>query len=321
MEMEGKMGFEEMSTLFSIVIPMYNVQEYIVECLDSIVAQDSSDVEIICVDDGSTDDTLAITQKWKEEHPAVRMIVLQQTNQRQAAARNYAFKYASGEYIIMLDSDDVLFPDYLSIVRQDVNKYHSDIVACSVVNWYPNSDVPFVENAAYSHPEFCMFDSGKAFLDYFVKLKHWGPTGMFYIFKRSMLERYGLKFTEGIYHEDDIFIAQLCYFAQSVVVDPELKYCYRMRSESTMHRQNINNTLDKFTAAYTLEQFFQQQKYINPISRSIVYNVAANGLFGMKYLNRRDLITKDRWSLVWRNASWKRKIKLIWRMGTILLKR
>ena len=309
-----------MSTLFSIVIPMYNVQEYIVECLDSIVAQDSSDVEIICVDDGSTDDTLAITQKWKEEHPAVRMIVLQQTNQRQAAARNYAFKHASGEYIIMLDSDDVLFADFLPILREQINRSHSDIYACSVVNWYPNSDIPFVKNATYSHPEFRTFDSGKAFLDYFVKLKHWGPTGMFYIFKRSMLEKYSLKFTEGIYHEDDIFIAQLCYFAQSVVVVPELKYCYRMRSESTMHTQTINNALDKFTAAYTLEDFFKQQNYINSITRSIVYNVAANGLFGMKYLKRRDMITKEIWSLVWRNASWKRKIKLIWRLFPFLIK-
>lgn len=305
----------------SIVIPMYNVQKYIVECLDSIVAQDYSDVEIICVDDGSTDDTLAITQKWKEEHPAVRMIILQQTNQRQAAARNYAFKHASGEYIIMLDSDDVLFDGFLITLDKYISTSEPDIVSYNVVNWYPNNKQQFDKNTTYSHPAYRSFESGKAFLDYFVKLKHLGPTGMFYIFKRTMLNEHGLRFMEGVYHEDDLFIAQLCYCAKAVVVVPELEYCYRMREGSTMHNQTIGNVMDKFTVAFALERFFQEKQDINPITKSIIFNVAANGVYSSKALRRRDLLTHERWSLAWRNASFKRRVKLLWRMWPILLKR
>ena len=305
----------------SIVIPMYNVEKYIGECLDSIARQGYESLEVICVDDGSTDGSLAVAEEWHKQHPTLDLKILQQSNKRQAAARNAAFDVARGEYIIMLDSDDVLFDGFLITLDKYIYTSEPDIVAYNVVNWYPNNKQQFDKNTTYSHPAYRSFESGKAFLDYFVKLKHWGPTGMFYIFKRTMLAEYKLRFMEGVYHEDDLFIVQLCYSAQMIVVAPELEYCYRMREGSTMHSQNIGNVMDKFTVAFALEKFFLEKNDINPITKSIIFNVAANGIYSLKALGRKDLITSERWRLVWRNAAFKRRVKLLWRMLPILLKK
>lgn len=298
----------------SIVIPMYNVEKYIGDCLESIARQEYESLEVICVDDGSTDESLAVAEEWQREHPALDLKILHQTNKRQAAARNAAFDVARGEYIIMLDSDDVLFDGFLITLDKYISTSAPDIVAYNVVNWYPNCKQQYEKNITYSHPVYRSFESGKAFLDYFVNLKHWGPTGMFYIFKRTMLNEYGLRFMEGVYHEDDLFIAQLCYCAKAVVVVPELEYCYRMREGSTMHNQTIGNVMDKFTVAFALEKFFQDKHDINLVTKSVVFNVAANGVYSLKALERRDLLTRERWSLAWRNASFKRRVKLLWRI-------
>ena len=97
----------------SIVIPMYNVEKYIGDCLESIARQGYESLEVICVDDGSKDGSLAVAEKWHKQHPTLDLKILQQSNKRQAAARNTAFDVARGEYIIMLDSDDVLFDGFL----------------------------------------------------------------------------------------------------------------------------------------------------------------------------------------------------------------
>ena len=268
MEMAHKMVAKKMNACpkISIVIPMYNVEKYIGDCLESIARQGYESLEVICVDDGSTDGSLAVAEEWHKQHPRLDLKILQQSNKRQAAARNTAFDIAKGEYIIMLDSDDVLFDGFLITLDKYIYTSAPDIVAYNVVNWYPNNKQQFDKNTTYSHPSYRSFESGKAFLDYFVKLKHWGPTGMFYIFKRTMLNEYGLRFMEGVYHEDDLFIAQLCYCAKAVVVVPELEYCYRMREGSTMHNQTIGNVMDKFTVAFALERFFQEKQDINPIT-------------------------------------------------------
>ena len=322
MEMAHKVVAKKMSLCpkISIVIPMYNVEKYIGDCMESIARQGYESLEVICVDDGSTDGSLAVAEEWHKQHPTLDLKILQQSNKRQAAARNTAFDIAKGEYVIMLDSDDVLFDGFLITLDKYISTSEPDIVAYNVVNWYPNSKQQFDKNTTYSHPAYRSFESGKAFLDYFVKLKHWGPTGMFYIFKRTMLNEYGLRFMEGVYHEDDLFIAQLCYCAKAVVVVPELAYCYRMREGSTMHNQTIGNVMDKFTVAFALERFFQEKQDINPITKSIIFNVAANGVYSLKALRRRDLLTHEKWSLAWRNASFKRRVKLLWRMWPILLK-
>ena len=91
----------------SVIIPIYNTAQYLRQCLDSVIHQSLKDIEIICVDDGSTDNSLQILQEYAKKDK--RIIILQQENQGAGVARNYGMKVATAEYLSFLDSDDFLF--------------------------------------------------------------------------------------------------------------------------------------------------------------------------------------------------------------------
>lgn len=100
-----------MEVKISVIIPVYNVEKYLRECLDSVVNQTFKDIEIICVDDGSTDKSLEILQEYKRKDD--RFVILQQRHSGAGAARNYGLKLAEGKYIQFLDSDDYFEPTLL----------------------------------------------------------------------------------------------------------------------------------------------------------------------------------------------------------------
>ena len=100
-----------MGTKVSVILPVYNVSDYLRQCMDSIVGQTLKDIEIICVDDGSTDDSLAILKEYEAKDQRVK--VIQQANAGAGAARNKGLEIATGEYLSFLDSDDFFEPDML----------------------------------------------------------------------------------------------------------------------------------------------------------------------------------------------------------------
>lgn len=110
----------------SVIIPVYNAELHIRECLDSILTQNNQRIEVICVDDGSTDNSLAILREYEENHP--EMIVLTQENAGAGAARNAGLKIARGEYLSFLDADDYFEPDMLYRAYQKATVDESDIV-------------------------------------------------------------------------------------------------------------------------------------------------------------------------------------------------
>ena len=95
-----------MSVKVSVILPVYNVSEYLRQCMDSIVGQTLKDIEIICVDDGSTDDSLEILKEYEAKDKRVK--VIEQKNAGAGAARNNGLAIATGEYLSFLDSDDIL---------------------------------------------------------------------------------------------------------------------------------------------------------------------------------------------------------------------
>lgn len=295
--------------LFSIIIPCYNVEAFLAECLDSVLSQSCTDWEAICVDDGSTDGTSAILADYAARDS--RIHVLSQPNKRQAAARNFAMKYAHGDYVVMLDSDDVLFPGFLQQLHDDVEREQPDLIAINVEHWFPENDNLHVIDQQYSHPSSRQFASGRAYLEYFVGLKHWGPSGMFYVFRRSLQQQKGLWFCEGIYHEDDLFTPMLCFFAGKVMIDVELNYCYRMREGSTMHTRSLKNASDLQIVAEALSQFWKEQHWENAVSRSITFNEATLSLQSFRHLGLSVSLFSPLYHLAWRNATWKRKVRLI----------
>lgn len=115
-----------MNPLVSIVMPVYNVDKYLVQALDSLKNQTYKNFEVICVDDGSTDNSVSILKAYSNSDN--RFSFVQQTNQYAGVARNNGMKYASGKYIMFLDSDDIFEKNMLSVLVKNAEKNNTDII-------------------------------------------------------------------------------------------------------------------------------------------------------------------------------------------------
>ena len=121
----------------SIIIPVFNAEKYLEKCLDSLVNQTLEDIEIICIDDGSTDNSLEILKTYEQKDKRIK--VLQQTNKKQGAARNYGIREAIGEYIGFVDSDDWAELDMFEKLYNKAISTDSDITMCKVIDYNENT--------------------------------------------------------------------------------------------------------------------------------------------------------------------------------------
>ena len=116
----------------SIIVPVYNVKEYLRECLESLVNQSFENYEIIIINDGSTDGSDLICQKYKERYENIRYY--SQSNKGQSAARNLGVRKSKGEYILFVDSDDYIVKDACRVLYKSAIKYDVDIVIGDILN-------------------------------------------------------------------------------------------------------------------------------------------------------------------------------------------
>lgn len=111
--------------LISIIVPVYNTGEYLSRCLDSILNQTYKNIEVIIIDDGSTDDSLKIIREYAKRNSAIKYFT--QNNSGQATARNKGIKYADGEYIMFVDSDDYVSNDFCEVAYNSIHNNYSEI--------------------------------------------------------------------------------------------------------------------------------------------------------------------------------------------------
>ena len=132
----------------SIIIPVYNTEEYIRECLDSVTNQTFKNFECICINDGSADNSLKILEEYAKSDSRFTVINLPE-NKGQGCARNEGLKVAKGEYITFIDSDDWVTNDYLEILYKTIEKYNTDFVAA---NFYIFNNVTRENSKLYIIP-------------------------------------------------------------------------------------------------------------------------------------------------------------------------
>lgn len=243
--------------LFSIIIPVYNVERYLRECLDSVLAQSYEDWEAVCVDDGSTDRSPEILAEYAEKDP--RVIVLRQENGGLSAARNKGLDLARGEYILFLDSDDYLERQALQTLSDHL---HGEDLLCFSGRRFHDDTGLFNEPdilADRTYPDGCQYYCENAltvrdFAFVCVVLR---------LYKKSYLEKAGLRFMEAISHEDNLFTPFACYHAGLVRVIPDCLYNYRVRSGSIMTSKKDNLSRDLMMIANTLAAFFSDRQDID----------------------------------------------------------
>lgn len=253
----------------SVIMPVYNTEQYVEEAIRSIMQQTLSEIEIIIVDDGSTDNSLEVINKLKNIDN--RINIYSQENKGQAEARNNGLSYAKGTYIYFMDSDDVLHTDaletcYNKCLTEDLDFTFFDAEIFSDNNL--SLPISYIRKGIID----TAIESGIQSLNYQIDKRVYRVPVWLYFIKKEYLKQSDLNFRAGLKHEDQIFTAKLFVSAKRVAYIPEVFFFRRLRPESIMTgRYTISNVKDYFTVADDLQSFaYDQSKLVNnTVSRTI----------------------------------------------------
>ncbi len=204
----------------SIIVPVYNVEKYLCRCVDSILTQELKPIQIILVDDGSTDSSGEICDTYAKAHSNIK--VIHQKNSGLSAARNTGLLNSNGEYILFVDSDDYISADACTSLYECALKYKCDIVAADVIGV---TNTESSTELCRKLPANTVF-TGKEFLYISLKAGTCVFPAPFAMYKRELLFDNNLMFKVGIYHEDELWTPQAFINASSVVYLPKSFYLY-----------------------------------------------------------------------------------------------
>ena len=241
--------------ILSIIIPVYNVEKYIDECLDSITRQTFNDMEIICINDGSTDSSAEILSKWQKKDS--RIIVSQQINKGPSAARNNGIDIASGKYITFVDSDDILSLEMYSIMMEQAIKDNLDIIGCSFTT-FPNGEI---RNFALTTNKVTncktLISSSKELHSTNDLCYTWR-----YIIKKTILDNNNIVFNEKIkYGEDMIFMIDTIFNCNKILLIDNPLYFYRVNNKDSIMHKKYKADLDTALQLLVKEKKKLVEKY------------------------------------------------------------
>lgn len=227
----------------SVIVPVYNTKDYINKCLDSILNQTIDEMEILVVDDGSTDGTTDIIRDYAEKYPT-KIKAFYKPNGGQAQARNLALCHACGEYLGFVDSDDWIDPEMYFEMYNKAKEEDADIVICDTTDHYP-------DRAVYHH--------ASQFEDKFSVT----PSACNKIFRRGFVG--DTRFPEGLWYEDFEFTTKNLMRTEKISVIHKSFYHCHCREVSTMTNNNSEKNLDMITVLDNLTKFVDenslQEKY------------------------------------------------------------
>lgn len=226
----------------SIVIPVYNVRDFVAETLDSVLAQQYPNLEVVCVNDGSTDDSLSVVERYIGKFSGVRKLLIHsQENGGLSAARNSGMDLATGKYIYFLDSDDKIIPSAISelVTLAEANELDQIIFSSDV--FVDGDDPALVKQAEnfkkyYSLPQdLCnMTLSGGEMLDELTARSKFHCSQPLRFYRRQPLEEGHCRFPVGLLHEDNFFAPLSMRFAKKVMILNRRLYMRRVRGNSIM---------------------------------------------------------------------------------------
>lgn len=238
----------------SVVVPFYNTEEYFEKCLNSLVGQTLEDIEIILVNDGSTDNSARIAREFQQKDSRIKII--EQENKKQGAARNVGMNAATGEYIGFVDSDDWVDIDYFEKLYNAAKKYDSDIALATNVR---------IGNGRTKKRLNIQEEIFKTSLEDKFKIcnhfKNECPTNK--IYRTEMLRENNVYWPENVYCEDKLFTAKSVFYANGIVSVPNVHYYYFRNPHSTVNVKDKNHIAlfnrDKNNAKKNVLEFFREQ--------------------------------------------------------------
>ena len=205
----------------SVIIPVYNVEKYLRECLDSVRAQTFMDWECICVDDGSTDSSPAILDEYAGKDS--RFTIIKREHSNAGACRNAGLDVAKGEYLSFLDSDDVFSPKMLEIMYDAAKRSNADIASCDFANWNEGECLPKLDRKCSIFQQH-IFDFPRKNVDVF---SLWGGMAWDKLFNKSFIDSLGIQFQEIQWTNDFRFVMLAVSFAKRIVKCQSRLLAYR----------------------------------------------------------------------------------------------
>lgn len=229
----------------SVIIPVYNTEDYLKECIESLVNQTLREIEILIVNDGSTDSSLEIMKEFKNKYPNI-IKIFDKVNGGQASARNYALPFAQGEYLGFVDSDDWVDSTMYEEMYEKAEKEDADIVICDMVDHFPDRTVCYPSSR---------FEN---------KFKV-TPSACNKLFKRSLVKED--VFPVGLWYEDFEFTTMQLMRTDCIsVIHKGLYHCH-CREVSTMYNNNSEKNQDILVVLEHLVEYVEKngwyEKYKN----------------------------------------------------------
>ena len=227
----------------SVILPIYNVAPYLAAAFDSILNQTLQEIEVIAVNDGSTDNSEEIIKRYQQKD--ARIIFFSQENKGQSAARNLALRHATGKYIYMMDSDDILSrPDALQMCYNYAEKHQADFIFFER-EWFSDKG-PIATTGVHStqYVEEGNRYEGESLLNHMLDTRSYNSVVWLLLINHEHLNRIGLTFREGIIHEDELFTTKLMLQSNSIYCLKHILVKHRLHSLSTMGKHISRRNMD-----------------------------------------------------------------------------
>ena len=303
-----KMTEWQETPLVSIIVPVYQVEAYISECVESLLAQTYKNLEILLVDDGSTDGSGEICDEYAVKDDRVR--VIHQRNQGPSVARNSGLDHMKGEYVAFVDSDDAVLPDFIESLYELLEKHHADIAACAYEECgadcfsYIKREASCIENGGSERriKEECavqnvqkeMHDNDKEIFmtseqmlqQWHGKYKKWETVVWNKLYRKSIFDKGGeavVRFPDGRKLEDVLISHLLVANAKQIVLTMHKLYLYHIRPNSRASQSRMTGLMrENLRAQRERMAFFKERRYWRADLNLLWGYVLHLGWFGWK---------------------------------------
>lgn len=260
--------------MISIIVPAYNAEKYIEDCLISLCNQTYTDFELLVVDDGSKDKTKDIIEKYVNLDKRIKPFYNE--NHGVSFSRNFALKKAKGDYITFVDSDDIVAPDFLEVLLSELLKYNADMSAIKVIKSNVFNDFLFDSGISYSFKGEEIFSQLFSSYEGFLCNK---------LFKKSVIEKNKIILDTTInICEDLLFTIQYLECCKLVIYNSGVKYFYRQTSTSAFN--NLNN-LKWFDCLKSYEEILNLLDAYPNVKIQVEYNyviLLCEALYRIRYI-------------------------------------
>lgn len=253
--------------MISVIIPAYNVENYIEECILSLINQSYRNIDIIIIDDGSTDNTREVIRKY--ERTCSNITCYEQRNQGVSVARNFGLQKANGEFVIFIDPDDYLEDNMLLKMYKKMTENSVDIVICGHNVFYEDFSGNYIKNIYNidKNKIYSNTDILNMMLELKVKGYVWDK-----LFRKDMLLENNFKFEEGRYVQDWFPVIKQVFFSKKIAFVNEALYYYRQRNSSTIYKKNKKLIDDYAHTVKEIDKFLNESIIeVNLKSKKVFY--------------------------------------------------